>query len=69
MGLDSRNITGILDNDPKKQNKRLYGSSFVVQSPTVLQGQNAAVILKCGAYNDEIRQRIMAINKDIIFFE
>lgn len=67
MGLDSRNISGILDNDPKKQNKRLYGSNMMVQSPEVLKEKNAAVILKCGAYNDEIRQGILEINENVQF--
>ena len=69
MGLDLRNISGILDNDPNKQNKRLYGSSLVVESPAVLKDKNAAVILKCGAYNDEIRRGILVMNQNIIFFE
>ena len=42
-----------------KQNRRLYGTDFIVLSPKVLKGYNSVnVILKAGLYNDEIKKDI-----------
>ena len=59
-GLDTTRIVSILDNDPKKQGNRLYGTSLFVSSPKVLEDvESPVVILKAGVYNDEIRQDIL----------
>jgi len=59
-GLDTSRIEHILDNDPNKQGKRLYGTSLHVRSPKVLKDLDApVVILKTGVYNDEIKQDIL----------
>lgn len=59
-GLDTKRIVSILDNDPKKQGKRLYGTSLLVNSPRVLaDAKDPVVILKAGVYNEEIRQDIL----------
>jgi len=68
FGLDSNKVINILDNDPNKQNKRLYGTSIIVKSPEILRNQKSAtVILKAGMYNDEIKQQINNINSNIKF--
>ena len=60
FGIDSKKIEYILDNDKTKQNKRLYGSSLKVKSPQILKKEEAPlVILKCGVYNDEIKNQIL----------
>ena len=71
VGLDSTKINSILDNDSKKQGKRLYGTGLKIQSPHVLKnGQAMVVILKAGIYNEEIKQDILEnINPNIIFWE
>ena len=71
VGLNSTKIISVLDNDTKKQNKRLYGTSLKIQSPHVLKnGQAMVVILKAGIYNEEIKQDILEnINPNIIFWE
>ena len=71
IGLDSTKINSILDNDSKKQGKRLYGTSLKIQSPQVLKnGEPIVVILKAGIYNEEIKQDILKdINSNIIFWE
>lgn len=71
FGLDTSRIVSLLDNDPNKQGKRLYGSSLKVQSPKVLgEVESPAVILKAGVYNDEIKADILGnINKSVTFFE
>lgn len=61
-GLNADKIAAILDNNPQKQGKRLYGTRFFVQSPQILSSQNALVILNAGAYNDEIRAGLLQIN-------
>lgn len=71
FGLDTSHIISLLDNDPQKQDKRLYGTHLMVQSPDVLKNiENPIVILKAGAYNQEIKEDILQrINKFVTFFE
>ena len=70
-GLDGSKITSILDNDPKKQSKRLYGTELKVESPNILKDiKNPIVILKAGFYNEEIKKDILSnINASTIFLE
>jgi len=60
MGLDISRIEYILDNDISKQNKRLYGTNLIVQSPEILKNNKSrtAIILRAGVYNKEIRDNI-----------
>ena len=69
FGLDTSRITNILDNSPLKQNKRLYGSDLIVQSPKILSKYDEpVVILKAGLYNEEIKNDILTnINSNVIF--
>jgi hypothetical protein len=71
FGLDTSQIVSLLDNDPKKQGKRLYGTNLMVQSPGILQAiKNPIVILKAGVYNEEIKADILQnINNSVIFYE
>ena len=71
FGLDEPRIQCILDNDPHKQGKRLYGSNLIVRSPKVLKGiQNPVVILKAGVFNEEIKKDILGkINPAVEFWE
>lgn len=71
FGLDTRRIRCILDNDSRKQGRRLYGTRLKVDSPKILAGKaNAAVILKAGIYNDEIKSDIRTnINDSVEYFE
>lgn len=70
FGLKTDKIVAILDNSPTKQGKRLYGTNLFVESPKILQGRGkAAVILKAGIYNEEIKKDILEnINSEIIFW-
>jgi hypothetical protein len=68
FGLDSSKIVNILDNDPNKQEKRLYGTNLMVKSPEVLKDvEEGTVILKAGMYNSEIKEQINKINSNIKF--
>ncbi len=69
FGLNENLIDGILDNDLKKQGKRLYGSKLDVFSPDVIRGiAQPVVILRAGAYNAEIKHQVLSeINPATIF--
>ena len=71
FGLNQNKIKCILDNDEKKQKKRLYGTNLLVKSPKILSDEKKGiVILRSGVYNNEIKNDILKnINKDIIFWE
>lgn len=71
MGLMADKIVCLLDNDPNKQGRRLYGTTLMVSSPKILSSVvKPIVILKAGVYNDEIKNDILKnINKSTRFFE
>ncbi|MBN2164490.1 MAG: class I SAM-dependent methyltransferase [Pontiellaceae bacterium] len=71
FGLSEERLQGLLDNDPLKQGKRLYGTGQLVYSPKHLKSlDRAAVILKAGVYNEEIKKDILEnINDRIEFWE
>ncbi|EAT59778.1 class I SAM-dependent methyltransferase [Chlorobium ferrooxidans] len=71
FGLDTSRIVSLLDNDPQKQGKRLYGTRLTVCSPKVLREvKEPVVILKAGVYNKEIKEDILGnINPDVLFLE
>jgi hypothetical protein len=71
FGLDTSRISCLLDNDPNKRDKRLYGSPLSVDSPKILKDVNAPiVILKAGVYNEEIKKDILEnINSRAVFWE
>ena len=71
FGLEEDKIEAILDNDPKKQNLRLYGTNLKVYSPKILQNEeDASIILRSGVYNNEIKEDIIKnINSGIKFWE
>lgn len=69
FGLDVNRLDCLLDNDKKKQGKRLYGTNFKVAPPKILEKENdPVVILKAGIYNEEIKQDIIRnINSEVTF--
>lgn len=70
-GLQRDQIISILDNSTLKQNRRLYGTDLLIESPEVLRGLDApVVILKAGSYSNEIKQDILSnINSTTQFLE
>lgn len=71
FGLDESRIQCILDNDPQKQGRRLYGSNLMVRSPKILHDKdNPVVILRAGVYNNEIKEDILKnVNPGVVFWE
>jgi 2-polyprenyl-3-methyl-5-hydroxy-6-metoxy-1,4-benzoquinol methylase len=70
LGLKTEKILGILDNSKGKQNKRLYGTPFQVFDPSVISGtENVLVILNASHYQAEIRNQLIAINKNVRIIE
>ena len=71
FGLDISSIVSVLDNDPNKQGKRLYGTNLMVNSPKVLaELENPVVILKAGVYNQEIKADILNnINNSVVYLD
>ena len=68
--LQIEKIINILDNSIIKKNKRLYGTSLFVVSPDVLKNINrAAVILKAGQYQVEVKKQLLEINPEIDIWE
>lgn len=60
---DHVKITGILDNNEDKHGKRLYGSNLICNSPNVLKAlDRPLVVVKAGAYTDEISKQLLLLN-------
>ena len=62
LGLNSKKIRFVIDNDINKTEKRLYGSNLIVKSSEILKADTEPIIiLNAGNYNKEIKDKI--INK------
>ncbi|WP_244893543.1 hypothetical protein [Campylobacter cuniculorum] len=69
-GLELSKIKGILDNNPNKWDKRLYGTPLFVKNPQILKNQNNSfIILSPSIYNEEIKAGLMNITAKINFLE
>ena len=70
FGLRASAVSAILDNATGKQGKRLYGLPLLVYSPKVLADvERPIVILRVGAYADEIKRGILEVNPTATFWE
>ena len=71
FGLKKSKIKCLLDNDVNKQGKRLYGTNLIVKSPLILrEDKQPIIIVKAGAYTDEIKKDIINnINANALFLE
>jgi 2-polyprenyl-3-methyl-5-hydroxy-6-metoxy-1,4-benzoquinol methylase len=69
LGLCEENIHGLIDNSKAKQNKYFYGFNIKILSPSILENEDAIVILNNGVYNNEIEKQILLINNNTIIIE
>ena len=67
FGLDEELFDNVLDNNPTKENKRLYGSNLISMKPNIIKkDKKPLVVLRAGSYNEEIKEQLLAINKNSI---
>lgn len=70
FGLNKERIKCILDNSQLKNKKRLYGTNLIVENPEVIKNvEKACVILKIGAYRDEVIRQLKELNPDVLILE
>ena len=70
QGLPEFLVKGVLDNDPAKQDKRLYGTNLKVMSPIVLRYETTPlVMLSASHYHDEVKKQILGINSNSLILE
>jgi predicted SAM-dependent methyltransferase len=69
FGINSSRIVALLDNDKQKTGKRLYGTNLQVLLPEILRHEHRpTVILRAGAYDNEIKKDILEnINPNTLF--
>jgi len=66
FGIDTSKIIYILDNDSSKWDKRLNGTNLFVKSPQAISNiSNPIVILRAGAFQNEIKQQLIGINNKV----
>lgn len=70
FGILEHNIDAILDNDKNKWGTRLSGTNLIIQSPQILVDiDKPYVIVKAGAYANEIKNGLLQINPNTKFIE
>jgi hypothetical protein len=72
FGLNVSSIYDIIDNDPLKVGRRLYGTNLRIFLPELeLNGQiGAVIIMRAGAYQEEIKKSIRdKLSDNITFWE
>lgn len=57
MGIKEEQIIAVVDNDPLKQGKRMYGTNTKIIAPTDLP-INADILVEMGPYNEEIKNKL-----------
>lgn len=67
FGLKTDKIINILDNDPEKENKKVYGTNFIVKNPVIIKDKNnVAVIVKAASYQHEIENQLYTLNSNVL---
>tara|TARA_B110000008_G_C16977334_1_gene566433 strand:+ start:2145 stop:4103 length:1959 start_codon:yes stop_codon:yes gene_type:complete len=70
FGLKIDKIINILDNDTEKENKKVYGTNFIVKNPEIIKDKhNVAVIVKAASYQEEIETQLYQLNNKIIILK
>lgn len=62
-------VSGILDNDPGKWGRRLYGTNLLISDPQILQGRRGCMVItsNTGIYRSEIESQIKEICEEPVF--
>ncbi len=69
FGLDHNKFVCVLDNDPNKIGKRLYGTDMFVKSPKILSTiEKPVVVLRAAQFSDEIKNDILTNINDSTYF-
>lgn len=69
-GLNLDFVEGIIDNDPLKQGRRLYGTNKQVSSPSILSGLRSPVIAVLAShYQDEVTRQLRQLNSSAVIVE
>ena len=67
FGLDAKKIYRVLDNDKQKQGRRLCGTNLLVASPEIIKNCiKPIVILRAGAFENEIKEQLYSLNKNVM---
>lgn len=61
MGIAENQIIAVVDNDSKKQGRRMYGTNTKVISPKDLP-ENTDIFVEMGPYNNEIKKTLLNVN-------
>ena len=70
FGLKTDRIVFILDNDTEKENKKVYGTNFVVKNPKIIKDKpNVAVIVKAASYQQEIEKQLYQLNNKVLILK
>ena len=65
-GLEEKNFNAVLDNNPSKNGKRLYGTSLITHQPELIaKDYHPVVIVKAGGYTKEICNQLKKLNKRV----
>lgn len=70
LGLETKSITGVLDNSNTKVGQRLYGTHLMVFHPNqIALMKSVRVILKVSHYQEEIKNQLLLINPSVEIIE
>lgn len=65
-GLKEKSLKAVLDNNPSKNGKRLYGTSLITHQPEIIaKDEYPVVIVKAGGYTKEICNQLKKLNKKV----
>ncbi|HEX8965919.1 MAG TPA: methyltransferase domain-containing protein [Patescibacteria group bacterium] len=66
----SKKVIAVLDNSAIKQGKRLYGTNKIILSPEVIRSyEHPTVVLRIGSYQNEVREQLRKINRNVNILE
>jgi len=70
FGLKTDRIICILDNDTEKENKKVYGTNFIIKNPLIIKNKkNVAIIVKAANYQQEIEEQLYKLNSNILILK